>query len=86
MKWLVAIVSSIFLLPVLAADIYVERGHQVHIDGEIRTGDAERVASLISGWTCPASTDWSCPASTDCLEVLDLLGIFNQIDLMVAVN
>ena len=49
MRWLVAIVSSIFLLPVLAADIYVERGHQVHIDGEIRTGDAERVASLISG-------------------------------------
>ena len=47
MRWLVAIVSSIFMLPVLAADIYVEKGYQVHIDGEIRTGDAERVASLI---------------------------------------
>ena len=49
MRWLVAVVFSIFMLPVLAADIYVESGHQVHIDGEIRTGDAERVASLISG-------------------------------------
>ena len=31
-------------------------------------------------------TTWTCPVSTDCLKVLDLLGIFNQIDLMVAVN
>ena len=29
---------------------------------------------------------WTCPASTDGLKVLDLLGIFNQIDLGVAVN
>jgi len=29
---------------------------------------------------------WSCPDSTDGLKVLDLLGIFNQIDLAVAVN
>ncbi len=33
-----------------------------------------------------AKADWTCPASTDGLEVLDLLGIFNQIDLAVAVN
>ena len=49
MRWLVAIFYSIFLLPVLAADIYVERKHQVHIEGEIKAGDAERVVSLISG-------------------------------------
>jgi hypothetical protein len=30
--------------------------------------------------------DWTCPDSTDSLEVLDLLGIFNRIDLSVAVN
>ena len=29
---------------------------------------------------------WTCPDSTDGLNVLDLLGIFNQIDLTVAVN
>lgn len=29
---------------------------------------------------------WTCPVSTDGLKVLDLLGIFNQIDLTVAVN
>ena len=29
---------------------------------------------------------WTCPGSTDGLKVLDLLGIFNQIDLTVAVN
>ena len=29
---------------------------------------------------------WTCPVSTDGLKVLDLLGIFNQIDLAVAVN
>ena len=48
MMWLVAIVFSIFLLPVLAADIYVE-DYKVHIEGVIRDGDAERVASLVSG-------------------------------------
>ena len=31
-------------------------------------------------------TPWTCPVSTDGLKVLDLLGIFNQIDLGVAVN
>ena len=30
--------------------------------------------------------EWTCPGSTDGLKVLDLLGIFNQIDLTVAVN
>ena len=29
---------------------------------------------------------WTCPVCTDCLKVLDLLDIFNQIDLTVAVN
>ena len=29
---------------------------------------------------------WTCPVSTDGLKVLDLLCIFNQIDLTVAVN
>ena len=33
-----------------------------------------------------ARMDWTCPVSTDGLKVLDLLGIFNQIDLSVAVN
>lgn len=49
MRWLVAVFLSIFLSPTLAADIYVERGIQLHIEGVIRTGDAERVASLIGG-------------------------------------
>ena len=31
-------------------------------------------------------TIWTCPVSTDGLKVLDLLGIFNQIDLTVAVH
>ena len=37
---------------------------------------------------CYAETmsHWTCPVSTDGLKVLDLLGIFNQIDLAVAVN
>lgn len=47
MKWLVAIASCFFLLPALAADIYIERGHVVNINGQIKQGDAERVASLI---------------------------------------
>ena len=34
----------------------------------------------------PVALWWSCPVSTDGLEVLDLLGIFIQIDLTVAVN
>jgi hypothetical protein len=34
----------------------------------------------------PKLEDWTCPDSTDSLEVLDLLGIFNRIDLSVAVN
>ena len=29
---------------------------------------------------------WTCPVSMDGLNVLDRLGIFNQIDLTVAVN
>ena len=33
-----------------------------------------------------ARMDWTCPDSTDGLKVIDLLGIFNQIDLSVAVN
>jgi hypothetical protein len=32
------------------------------------------------------SWSWTCPVATDGLKVLDLLGIFNQIDLTVAVN
>jgi len=32
------------------------------------------------------NTLWTCPVSTDGLKFLDLLGIFNQIDLTVAVN
>ena len=28
-------------------------------------------------------TDWTCPVSTDSLEILDLLGIFHQIDVGV---
>lgn len=32
-----------------AADVYVEKRHQIHIDGDIREGDAERLASLLSG-------------------------------------
>lgn len=49
MRWLVGLVLNCLMLPVMAADIYSEKGHEVHIDGEIRIGDAERVASLIGG-------------------------------------
>ena len=61
MRWLVAIVSSIFLFPVLAADIYVEKRVEVHIDGEIRTGDAERIASLINGMRIVSSFNVNSP-------------------------
>ena len=79
MRWLVAIVSSIFLLPVLAADIYVEKRIEVHIDGEIRTGDAERVASLISGMKRVVSFDVKSPGGNveEALRISSLIDVTN---------
>jgi hypothetical protein len=48
MKWFIFCILGMCFLPAFAADIYVEKNHQIHIDGEIRPGDAERVATLLS--------------------------------------
>jgi hypothetical protein len=48
----------------------------------VAAGGALVAAAASAGKTA----EWTCPDSTDSLEVLDLLGIFNRIDLSVAVN
>ena len=49
--------------------------------GDIAGGHPTTMAQLAH-----SSGSWTCPVSTDGLKVLDLLGIFNQIDLTVTVN
>ena len=51
-----------------------------------RAMDIQAAGALALMQALPLATSWSCPVSTDGLKVLDLLGIFNQIDLTVAVN
>ena len=45
---------------------------------QVALNKGEKVPPFLAVWTCPDSTDG--------LKVLDPLGIFNQIDLSVAVN
>ena len=52
------------------------------VEQKVITDSSEPCPTILK-W---CSLKWTCPDSTDGLEVLDPLGIFNQIDLTVAVN
>lgn len=42
-------------MPAMAADIYIERKYEIHIDGQIKPGDAEKIASLLGKMTAVSS-------------------------------
>lgn len=45
---LLSLIVIVLIRPAIGAEIYIKDVNSLHIDGDIRDGDAERVAKLLS--------------------------------------
>lgn len=59
-----------------AADVYVERKYQIHIDGTIRSGDAERVAKLLTQMNVVSTFRVKSPGGS-VLEAIKIASLIN---------